>query len=564
MIYFHPDFSCLGHLNLPSELLCQALSYLLPDDLARLGTTCKAAQYFIQGDNTALWKQIFLNVFDPPRHHPLLGDRDSPIKPEFDGFAELKARYAAKALVLDQGKKEIESESYPRAIEVLLDVLDTTCTTPSQAKEKGKCSWLKRSRNIAWIESIFNNNSIAQRFIHDFHPDSYPSQLPIPQHEASVIPTRRVTRSMTMTHHPTPSPAASRLHVLYGLTRRERRSKHARGHARHLVYDWSLSDPVQDFGPFTPQGSTDWRMLEAIYSVVIRNFEATCVSDIDRHYIPTSDPKNLEYGHPHGFRCSVPNLILQNPSVPQDWARVTGNWLGTYSFLDYSDLFFFNAGFRPNPRPSLDDYEEACGDLMRLDLALVNPEDNENDPIFSDLKLQSSLPYDPRLPILYFRGTSQSALNAHAHHHHPHSPLISVRGRVNLMPASSASHSGREVRWRFIINYAGGDQWQLECVQPGGPGSGGVFGLWTHVDHEPGGPVGPVCYFPEKLCLQGRDEEVPVKRENEDGEKEGEGPEVLFTYGEVAMEDEDDEDEGEDEGEGQRRGRTEALPFGYL
>ena len=34
----------------------------------------------------------------------------------------------------------------------------------------------------------------------------------------------------------------------------------------------------------------------------------------------------------------------------------------------------------------------------------------------------------------------------------------------------------------ICASYAGNDQWQLEGVQPGGIRSGGIYGLWSHVD----------------------------------------------------------------------------------
>ena len=51
-----------------------------------------------------------------------------------------------------------------------------------------------------------------------------------------------------------------------------------------------------------------------------------------------------------------------------------------------------------------------------------------------------------------------------------------------------------------IRRYAGTDQWQLEGVQPGGIRSGGMYGLWSHVDHDDHGPMGPFYYAPVKLC----------------------------------------------------------------
>jgi len=52
-------------------------------------------------------------------------------------------------------------------------------------------------------------------------------------------------------------------------------------------------------------------------------------------------------------------------------------------------------------------------------------------------------------------------------------------------------------------SYGGADKWQLEGVQAGGIRSAGVFGLWSHCDHEDHDPVGPFCHFPLELCDPG-------------------------------------------------------------
>ena len=48
--------------------------------------------------------------------------------------------------------------------------------------------------------------------------------------------------------------------------------------------------------------------------------------------------------------------------------------------------------------------------------------------------------------------------------------------------------------------YAGADQWQLEGVQPSGIRSGGIYGLWSHVDHDDHGPMGPFYYVSCELA----------------------------------------------------------------
>jgi hypothetical protein len=62
-------------------------------------------------------------------------------------------------------------------------------------------------------------------------------------------------------------------------------------------------------------------------------------------------------------------------------------------------------------------------------------------------------------------------------------------------------------------SYGGADQWQLEGVQPGGVRSGGIYGLWTHCDHDEEGPIGPFCYFPQQLCeMRGKFREFETRR----------------------------------------------------
>jgi hypothetical protein len=76
-------------------------------------------------------------------------------------------------------------------------------------------------------------------------------------------------------------------------------------------------------------------------------------------------------------------------------------------------------------------YEEACGDLMRLELKIDDCEDLQH-----DARLQTKLPYCTDLPVLYFRGTSNGRSQR---------PTIAVRGSASL--TTGAKH----VRWRFII-----------------------------------------------------------------------------------------------------------------
>lgn len=110
--------------------------------------------------------------------------------------------------------------------------------------------------------------------------------------------------------------AGSRLHVLCGLTVREEHDAKSIGKARRITYDWNLTNDRNDYGPFKADGSgqVDWRRLESVCTVVARQFSSAVRS---RMILP------------QGFCFSIPYRTLSDPTVPEDWARVTGNWCGT-------------------------------------------------------------------------------------------------------------------------------------------------------------------------------------------------------------------------------------------
>ncbi|KIW46352.1 uncharacterized protein PV06_02028 [Exophiala oligosperma] len=453
-------------LEIPQELLAHILSFLQPQDIIRFSQTNKRAQRFASPQNQTLWRSAFLHLFDDPKDAwSLMPNSASLLKDsQFNWYLELVNRLSALRAIRSKWCVADETRRAKDHIDSLLSILDTAKFGPNARDFAPGVLYYVDGRDL----------SLNLRALSD--TDSFREGLESLIHDTGTVlnsPHRPVTRSMAWIENEVSRPeCASRLHVLFGLTVRERLEHRARGAARRKVYDWSLSGPDNDYGPFKRDGSgtVDWSLLEGIHSVVARNF-SMCVGD----------PIFM----PQGFSFSIPHRTFRRPEVPHDWARVTGPWLGTYAFLDYSDLFAYNAWeMRAGPRPTLDDEPEACGDLMRLDLEL-------DASLAEDSSLHTALPVSHDLPPLYFRGLSRGQSRGQAG---THMPVISVRGCAWLVPGN------REVRWRFIISYSGRDQWQLEGVQPGGIKSGGVFGLWTQSDHEMDGPVGPFCYFPEELC----------------------------------------------------------------
>ncbi|KAK4942413.1 hypothetical protein LTR10_017860 [Elasticomyces elasticus] len=462
-------------LSLPQELLSNILSFLHPQDIIQFGHTCKDAHRFINSSNQILWRSAFLHIFDDPKDAWSLTPSSTTYQSKttkWDWHRELVQRLSALRAIRSKWCAADEQSRAEDHLDALLNIIDTAKFAPTAQDIANGRVPLEDDRYLSLNMQILADTdqfrSGLENLIHDCGTLGYMRYAGSDGNPWNS-PRRPVTRSMTWSENERNRPeSASRLHVMFGLTVRERIEHKARGAARRKVYDWALSGPDNDYGPFKRDGSgkVDWSLLEGVHSVIARNF-AMCVE-----------------GHismPQGFCFSIPHRTLQDPTTPADWAGVTGSWLGTYSFLDYADLYAFNTWDEQlGARPTLDDEPEACGDLMKLEL-------NLDDNLSSDPRLQTVLPVSHDLPVLYFSGLSRANSGMHR-------PVIGVRGTASLVPG------GREVRWRFLISYAGHDQWQLEGVQPGGIRSGGVFGLWSQCDHEDNGPVGPFCYFPMELC----------------------------------------------------------------
>lgn len=456
-------------LDLPQEILANILSFLNPHSLARFGQSCKTAHSIVDPGNQLLWRSAYLHVFDDPGDASSMmpggADRPGPHE-QWSWHDELSRRFSALAAVHSSKWCGLNSNAGTH-VSALLNILDTAKFTPTaQDLARGKTA-REDDRTISLnlqllAKLVADERDGLESLIHDC-----PSEGDSPRRARPYPHTRSVTVSEAEKNR---SAQAARLHVMYGLTNREHIEHKARGSARRKVYDWSLTGPENDYAPFLRDrsGGIDWPLLEAIVSVISRNF-TMCVEG--------------QVTMPQGFHFSIPHRTLKDPTTPAaDWARVTGPWWGTYSFLDYADLFTFNnwEEVALGARPTLDDEPEDCGDLMKLELHL-------DDSLAGDPRLKTDLPACTDLPVLYFSGLSRGQAGFHR-------PAIGVRGTASLVPG------GREVRWRFLIRYGGQDQWQLEGVQPGGVRSGGIFGIWTQCDHEVNGPVGPFCYFPVELC----------------------------------------------------------------
>lgn len=443
-------------MKLTPELLQLCLSNLTPTDVLSFARTCKRAKDFVHpDDNRILWRSIFLNLYDDPelawkQLMPTARARNRPREEAWHWYEELRKRRGVFYAVSEPTDDALLL--YPEEVlTTLLDVVQTASCIGAP------------SRNVAYLNRMFEAASHAERVIHDFERDEKSLSLSI-AFKPEMAGTPQTTP--TVGQWPRVPEWASRLHIHYGITAREKLSHQAKGYARALVYTWLGTDVSAEYGPFLKDGSGEinWQTLEAIMSLMQRIF------DIARQQLDL-------YQMPSGFTNTIPGCIPSKSSA--DWAGVERAWVGTYAFLDYRALVHYNFTHHVQRPANLGYNEEACGDLMTLNLRI-------SELARDDSRLQTKLPTCQDLPTLYFVGDSTQGPNGRL--------PIYVKGFACLIPG------GREVRWRFVISFAGHDQWQLEGVQPGGIRSGGIYGLWSHVDHEQHGPIGPFSYFPIEAC----------------------------------------------------------------
>ena len=421
--------------KLPTEIILNILSYLQPRDILATGHTSRTLHQHTDPRNNELWRQAYLNAYDKPIDKDGAAIVFERTKPLFEHYSDVELSSWFRAVkgvgkvLKDVGRPSSESGPItPLQASVLLALVDTADVRP---RRDGYDSFYHDSTNLAMLQTAFNKNHTLWQGIHDFSNDIHVLLSDILEVSVSLRPGRRTLRSMVHNHNDwgrraEVSPEQSRLHVLYGLTNRELKPYGAptpsRTAARALVYSWSSTDHTRDYGPFKANGEVNWRVFEAVHTIMVRNW-----------YFTTN---NGSLGHPTGFSHSAPGTRPIDPQLPEDWALVTGTWIGTYSYLDYNDLFAFNTNRRADQGRSLQDFDEQHGDIMKMPLTL----DSELEAA-DDLRLRTHLPvYKAKeFPVLYFSGTSGGHTNGGR-------PFVQVRGRVYRCPPR-----GSESRWTFII-----------------------------------------------------------------------------------------------------------------
>jgi hypothetical protein len=416
--------------DLPREILGCILSHLEPRAVICFGRTCRQALDLISPSNQLLWRDAFLHVYDDPES-AWAGYVESyqTGRSEWDWYQELKSRSLALKALRRRWVEETDKETYEQIINAVLSIIDTAQSRPSPRDlAEGRTAQAddRSSRNLQLLTGIlYDNEGTLERLVFDGGKPT--ARL------ASDDLGRPRTRAMTSAiKDRSRSDACRRLHTLYGLSARDKRER--KHFYRRYVYDWSLTNAVTDFGPFDRDGSghVNWMLLEAAAVCIVQAFQEVVAGQL-------SPPMGLFY--------AIPYRSLPNPAVLSDWAGVTGTWLGTYAFLDYSSLLAFNAGLVDvgfGRSFDLRDEPEVCGDLLRMELQL-------DDSVRADRVLRSNVPFCEDLPPLYFTGHSRGT-------DYPSHPRTTIKGFAAL------TVGGREVKWKFVVEYHGRDQWQLEGV----------------------------------------------------------------------------------------------------
>ena len=422
-------------LDLPAEILSNIFCRLRYKDLVAISKSCHQAHEFCSPENQTLWQSVFLHDYDDPRdrwasltktHQATILERQAT----FDWFVELRKRVIA--LNYDTLIDDTDADVYEHTIETILDIVDTakSCNSLKDA-QSGRVQEIDDRDLSLNITMLPTNYAFTARFaaLIRGHTSSViqrgPEHYGLDQSTVNrLMPggweerPRPFTRSMAGLEHDKiiRSDNASRLHVLAGLSEWEIKDEKSMSRARRVTYNLNTTNSRNEYGPWKDDlsGEVDWQRLEAIFAVVARQFTTAVKGRMTL---------------PQGFCFSIPHRTLVDPTIPDDWAGVSGNWVGTYVFLHWERLLEFNTFINATNRPTLENGDEDSGGLMKLELKL-------DMRLKDDARLWTSMPYCKDLQPLYFSGLSKSYDFQMATH---------IRGMCCLAP------NGREVRWRYIV-----------------------------------------------------------------------------------------------------------------
>ncbi|KAH8750559.1 F-box domain-containing protein [Diaporthe sp. PMI_573] len=448
--------------QLPLEIVNHVLSFVDPEDLPRVNTTCQYLYHAVK-DNNALFRAVYLHHLDAP-----------PPEAQLNWIQEIQDLVKLKRLCASE--KPERSDHLPfvyQTVTRLLQHATSRATRPRPSVTYGA------SQNVSILRECFSEESTVQSFL----CRSFLFQRARAPVKNFVSPRQPPTEERQM---------SAKLHCLYGapvLNFSRLRSSRTHPFAISKVYDIREYTTRTRWGPFMdagpgPVGSevnedgqeglpgdkVDWEKVEAIMIVLWHNMKTKGLDRLPvfsqfwgrpfagcwpKSYVP--EPRNRD----------IKDLELEDPY------DVTGTWLRVVCFLDYNDFFAYN--FPPHddlpdhlPRHALDEVEATRLIVVKIRVTRIEPPGPED---------------GQSLPVVHFEGFSKSLDSS-----------LDENANSGLTGSVRLTREG-EVRWTSHSIFNGQERWRSESIQVGGIRSAKVVGNWFDKDYDPSGPVGPTAFW---------------------------------------------------------------------
>ncbi|KAL7414372.1 hypothetical protein BDY24DRAFT_414577 [Mrakia frigida] len=434
--------------TLPSELILHTLSFLPLDAIASFSQTSVFFSQLVYGNGNdgSLWRTLYLSSFDDPS----ISAWDLRPPPSKDGSAR------SKRLALEKEDRRYQWREGARQ-----------SVTALREWKAGRMDLVR-----AEADQVDLNYRALLNLLLTAPPAGTPS-LNLPK-LVSALP------SSLPTLHMLPDQTQPVYHQLMAhllplpLPKSPRAYDNLLNEAREIVYSIAAARGSLE----TPEGKIDFKVVHALNVVqhwnMTRGMEGQVWDPEETCHAPW--PWRAEHARPAPRREEI---WTSEKSGDWDWAGIGGGeWVGCYSFVDFSDYITFNYPelTRQRGKPSLVGVEEAVGDLMHLKLV----------PTCARPSATSST-----LPRIHFSGTSNSPVQSE------------VRGNVRL-----TNDNPPQVRVTYVISYGGSEKWKLEGMQMGGiGGKRGVVGIWSEAHPGPHSPSGPFYFWKKNVVSEEGQEE---------------------------------------------------------
>jgi hypothetical protein len=256
-------------IDFPSELVQYILSFAQPRDVATFSRTCRWARDLVYSTDQYLWRELFLNMFDDPKHTLL------PPSGSKDWQRELQMRVRAFLVAKSEPCSIVVGFDSP---EYLRDTVDAVISVAQEALPVDKRADPAPSYNTMWIKQI-RDSFIFRLKGADLHWSQKMARL---RTLLPLTPHFRTNHMMLM----------------------QRRNV-----CRCYIYDLRNYGHNTYWGPFFEDGSINWAHVDYLTTVVLTNLLET--SDFPSSIRPPLKPYDCR-------PFSAPG------NKPGDWAKVEG------------------------------------------------------------------------------------------------------------------------------------------------------------------------------------------------------------------------------------------------